>query len=119
MIRPDLNINSTPQALDDLTYAELVDMIEAISDPTTDDELSEVYVQTIEHTMPGAYVTDLIFWPNDWFLDEDMLDVDLASAEIAAYLMAWTDIRLPGSENIQLPEIPESKASGPPRVIRR
>jgi hypothetical protein len=35
-----------------------------------------------------ANPSDLIYWPNEWFQDKDMLHVDLTPEEIAGYLMA-------------------------------
>ena len=117
MIRPDLNPADEPRAVDDLTYDELVAMIAAVCDPDTEEEINRYYVGIIDCTLPGASVSDLIFWPNEWFRDEEMLQVDLSPNEIANYVLAWTEKRLPGSEAIELPAIPESKRSGPPRVI--
>lgn len=117
MIRPEWQSRDEPRAVDDLTYEELVAMITAISDPQTEDEIRAYYINLINCTLPGAQVSDLIFWPNKWFEDERMLHADLTPNEIANYLLAWTETRLPGSEAIHLPTIPDSKRSGPPRVI--
>ncbi len=35
-----------------------------------------------------ANPSDLIYWPDEWFQDKDMLHVDLTPEEIAGYLMA-------------------------------
>lgn len=117
MIWPDFDPSSEPRAVGDLTYAQLVSMVEAIRDPDTDEDIGEFYMETIERTLPGANVSDLIFWPNEWFRDEEMLHADMEASEIAAYLIAWTGKKLPGSEDVRLPTIPVSKRSGPPRAI--
>ncbi len=117
MIRANFNATEEPQAVDDLSYDELVAMIEVICDPDTDEEVSGYYIGLIDCTLPGAEVSELIFWPNSWFRDEAMSSVDLSPPQIANYLLAWTEAILPGAEKIELPPIPTSKRDGPPRVI--
>jgi hypothetical protein len=41
-----------------------------------------------------ANPSDLIYWPDEWFQDKDMLHVDLTPEEIAGYLMAKSGRRL-------------------------
>lgn len=84
-------------------------MIETISEPETDEDFADFYAQLIECTLPGANVMELIFWPNEWFHDKENQEYDLSSSEMANFIMAWTRKRLPGSESIELPEIPSSK----------
>ena len=101
----------------DLTYHEVVDHINWIRDPDVEDDSQVYYLNLVDSSLPGADVSDLIFWPNHWFKDEEMLDVDLSDQEIAGYLMAWTGKRLVGAELIELPIIPTSKCDDPPAVI--
>jgi hypothetical protein len=112
MIRPEFDPKSAPRAIIDLKYDELVEMIDVISDPDTDEETGSYYEGIIELTLPGANVADLILWPHDWFQDETMADVDLSPEEIASYVLAWTEKKLRGSEKIKLPKIPKSKRKG-------
>lgn len=117
MIRSNLNLNEEPRPIPGLRYDELVEMIRVISDPDSDEELQAYYIRVIDITLPGANVSDLIFWPNSWFNDEAMLSIELSEIEIANYILAWTKRRLPGSEDIELPDIPSSKLGGPPNII--
>ena len=119
MIRADLNPENPPHAIEGLTYEELVAMIEVLSDPDADEEVSGYYGELIECTLPGAEVADLILWPSEWFCDPRMAEVDLSSEEIAHYLLAWTGVKVIGTAGIKLPEIPESKRSAPARPPRR
>lgn len=112
MIRPEFDPKSEPRAINDLKYEELVEMIDVISDPDTDEETGSYYERIIELTLPGANVADLILWPDDWFQDEAMADVDLSPEDMANYILAVAGKRLRGSEKITLPEIPKSKRSG-------
>ncbi len=117
MTRPEFDPSAEPLPVKDLSYAELVEMITAIQDPHTGDEVISYYIDLIDCTLLGANVSDLIFWPNLWFRDEEMFDVEFTSEQIANYILAWTDRQLPGSEVITLPTIPPSKKDGPPSVI--
>ncbi len=117
MIRSEFNPKEEPYAVADLTYDELVEMITDVSDPDTDDEVCSYYAGIIECTLPGANLSDLIYWPNEWFNDEAKIDIDLSPTEIANYILAWTERKLEGSEEVTLPAIPASKRSGPPPVI--
>jgi hypothetical protein len=116
--RPEFNPENEPCAIKDLRYEELVGMIRVICDPESDEDLQSFYIEIIDASLPGADVSDLIFWPNIWFKDESKLHIELSVKEIANYVLAWTEKRLPGSENIELPEIPKSKKVGPPNVIQ-
>ena len=91
MIRDEMNPAEDPHAIEDLTYAELVAMIEVICNPSTEVEILEYYLGVIDCTLPSADVSDLIYWPNHWFKDEDMLHVELSPAQMAGYLMSWTE----------------------------
>ena len=112
MIRTDFDVTEDPREFSDLTYEQLIQMIEAISDPETEEEVEGYYVGVIDCTLPGSEVTDLIFWPNEWFRDSQMSEIDLNAQEIANYLLAWSEKRLKGSEKVVFPEIPQSKREG-------
>ena len=90
-------------------------MIEVISEPDTEDEVSGYYGELIECTLPGADVAELIYWPNEWFRNKKKVEIDLSSEEIANYLLAWTGVKVLGAERVELPVIPESKVLGQER----
>ena len=115
MIRPEWNVENATSAIEDLHYDELVAMIEAISEPDTEDEVSAYYGELIERTLPGADVAELVLWPNEWFRDSKKNEIDLSSQEIANYLLAWTGVKILGSNEIELPEIPKSKLAAQER----
>jgi hypothetical protein len=92
-------------------------MIETICDPDTEEEISGYCMGLIDCTLPGANVSDLIFWPDEWFRDESKLNVDLSPIDVANYVLAWTERRLSGDEAVVFPTIPDSNRPGPQRVI--
>lgn len=111
------NASKEQAAWVDLTYQEVVNHINWIRDPFTEEDAQIYYIGLIDSIFPGSNVDDLIFWPNQWFKDEGMLQVELSDEEVAQYLMAWTRKRLVGAESIVLPSIPATKADTPPPVI--
>lgn len=106
---PPLDPKAIPEPYPGLTYEELVAIIDAVLETEMSDDDVSFYLQTVELTLPGADVEELLFWPDQWFRDESMSEVDLNEFQIANYLLAWTRRMLPGSERITLPEIPTSK----------
>ena len=88
----------------DLTYQEAVDYLERILDPATEDDFRIYFLNLLDSTFPGAEVSDLIYWPDYWFNDEDMLHVELSNETIVQYLMAWTGKRLIGAGKVELPK---------------
>lgn len=106
---PSLDPNATPEPYPGLTYEELVAIVEAVLETEMSDDHVSFYLETIELTLPGANVEELLFWPGEWFCDDSMDEADLNEFQIANYLLAWTRRMLPGSERIELPEIPEAK----------
>lgn len=46
--------------------------------------------------------SDLIYWPDSWFQNPEMLHVDLSAEEIAGYLMARSERRLIDAPDIAL-----------------
>lgn len=83
----------------DFTWDELIQTINCVCDPKSKESEQHFALSLLEknfHSNPS----DLIFWPNDWFQDPDMLDVELSTEEIAGYLMARS-----GRQLIDAPEI--------------
>lgn len=100
-----------------LSYQEAVDHIRWIRDPETEEDFQIYYLDLVDSTFPGANVSDLIFSPDIWFRDDEMLHAEFSDEELAEYLMAWTGKRLAGAEAIDLPVIPDSKSGDSTAVI--
>ena len=57
----------------------------------------------LETNFPEANASDLIFWPNEWFGEPDMLQVDMTAPQIIGYLMGKSSRQLPDAPPIDLP----------------
>lgn len=94
----------TPALVPDLTYSELRDVLEGVRSAALLESEDHYYIGWLETNLPGANVSDLIYWPNEWFADEAMFHVDLTADQILAYAMARSGRRIPGApENVPLP----------------
>ncbi|MGM0936020.1 MAG: hypothetical protein ACQEWL_05295 [Pseudomonadota bacterium] len=85
--------------IDDLTYEELIAIIEFICN-AEGNESEQSYTLDLLEINFDANPLDLIYWPNEWFNDEDV--DDLSFEEIAAYLMHRSQRILPDSPKIIL-----------------
>ncbi|EAV3188097.1 hypothetical protein E1B13_24185 [Salmonella enterica subsp. enterica] len=86
---------------EDFTWDELVQTIKCVSDPKSKESEQNFALSLLEknfHSNPS----DLIFWPNHWFKNPDMLHVDLSTEEIAGYLMARSGRQLVDAPKIDL-----------------
>ncbi|HBS5676877.1 hypothetical protein [Klebsiella sp. 141240] len=87
--------------LADLTWYELVQIISFVCNAEGKESEQSYALGLLEKNF-DANPSDLIYWPNEWFQDEDMLHVDLTYEEIAAYLMAKSGRRLSDAPQIEL-----------------
>ncbi|ESL21023.1 hypothetical protein MLQ87_13865 [Escherichia coli] len=83
----------------DFTWKELVQTINCVCDPKSKESEQNFALSLLERNFHGN-PSDLIFWPDEWFQDPDMLDVELSAEEIACYLMVRS-----GRQLVDAPEI--------------
>jgi hypothetical protein len=94
----------TPAFVPDLTYTELRDALEGVLSAVLSEAEQGYCIGWLETNLPGANVSDLIYWPNEWFADEAMFHIELTADQILAYAMARSGRRIPGApENVPLP----------------
>ncbi|EFA3963167.1 hypothetical protein E2P50_20905, partial [Escherichia coli] len=70
---------------EDFTWEELVQTISCVCDQKSNESEKIFALLLLEKNFHGN-PSDLIFWPDEWFQDPDMLDVELSVEEIACYL---------------------------------
>ncbi|ATM90233.1 TPA: hypothetical protein QHR59_000457 [Klebsiella aerogenes] len=87
--------------LADLNWHELVQIISFLCNAEGKESEQSYALGLLEKNF-DANPSDLIYWPNEWFQNEDMLHVDLTSEEIAAYLMAKSGRHLSDAPQIKL-----------------
>lgn len=84
---------------EDFTWDELVQTINCVCSAEGKESEQNIALSLLIENFHGN-PSDLIFWPNHWFQDPDMLHVDMTTEEIAGYLMARS-----GRQLIDVPEI--------------
>lgn len=93
---------------EDFTWDELVQTINCVCDPRSKESEQNFALSLLKKNFHGN-PSDLIFWPDHWFKNPDMLHVELTSEEIAGYLMARSSRLLADAPEIYL-EYPISVA---------
>ena len=85
----------------DLSWDELIQIIQFVCQAEGKESEQSYALGLLEKNF-DANPSDLIYWPNEWFQDKDMLHVDLTPEEIAGYLMAKSGRRLSDAPHIEL-----------------
>ncbi|MCK9814960.1 hypothetical protein M1B35_12690 [Pseudomonas sp. MAFF 302046] len=88
--------------VDDLSFEEACALARFVSHSEGDDSDVHYALKLLEINFANAEASDLIFWPDDWFNDPDLLDVELTPQEIVGYLMAKSGRRLADAPPITL-----------------
>ncbi|WBL72824.1 hypothetical protein [Serratia liquefaciens] len=86
---------------EDFTWDELVQTITCVCDVKAKESEQNFALSLLEENFHGN-PSDLIFWPNHWFQNPDMLHVELTFEEIAGYLMARSGRKLADAPEIKL-----------------
>lgn len=85
----------------DFTWGELLQTIDFACDASSTESEQDFAISLLEENFNGN-LSDLLFWPNEWFQNPDMLHVSLTTEEIAGYLMARSGRQLPDAPEIEL-----------------
>ncbi|MBW8354077.1 MULTISPECIES: hypothetical protein [Pseudomonas] len=97
--------------VDDLSFDEACAVADFICQCEGTESDTDYALGLLETNFPEANASDLIFWPNAWFDDEDLLHIELSSAQIIGYLMAKSSRPLQDAPPITLPyAIPQNRS---------
>ncbi len=92
-----------PSFVADLTYAELREVLTAVSGDLPEADLS-FYLRWLDANLPDANMTELIFRPDRWFKNDNLFHAAMTYDQLLAYAMAKSGRRIPGApENVSLP----------------
>jgi hypothetical protein len=94
----------------DLTFDEARAVFEAICTAALPEAETFHFIDFLEKNFADADVSDLIYWPNQWFEDESLMQVELSAAQMAGYAMRRSGRSLsgtPGDLDLPYPD-PES-----------
>ena len=85
----------------DFSWDELIQTINCLLDAQAKESEQNAALFLLEKNFDGN-PSDLIFWPDTWFQNPDMLHVELTTEEIAGYLMARSGRKLTDAPEIEL-----------------
>lgn len=102
-----------PRRFDDVTFAELVDVVRAVSEVAVSAAETDHLLTALDLNLPGAGISDLIFWPDRWFGDRGG-DYELTPKQIVRYALLRSRREVPGCpDRPPLPYPPPPPSGGP------
>lgn len=90
-------LNPPPTYLEDLKYPEALAVLESITSAELEGSERSYYLIWLEDQFPESNMSDLIYWPDEWFGDPALFrdeggrfrpEAELSSDQILAYAMA-------------------------------
>jgi hypothetical protein len=94
----------------DLQYSELLEVIQSVIEGDVDEAELGHFLGWLEAQFPGSSVSDLIYWPDQWFGSKEALAYEFTTAQIARALMDCSGRVLPAAPAVSLPfEVPKKK----------
>ncbi|EDR51077.1 hypothetical protein [Yersinia pestis] len=88
--------------IEDFQYIESIELVNVIAQAEGTEPDIHYAVDLLDKNFPDGDASDLIFWPNYWFQDENMLHIELTPEETVGYLMALSGRTLQGAPEIEL-----------------
>ncbi|NTZ40993.1 hypothetical protein EXW94_25685 [Enterobacter sp. JMULE2] len=88
---------------EDLSFREAKQIIEFISTAEGNEALQGYALSLIELNFSEPHASDLFYYPEDWFKNDSMSDVNLTNDEILGYLMKKSGRWLSDAPEIDLP----------------
>lgn len=106
-------LNPEPSLDKDLAYTEALAVLEAVSTAAVSESEISCYLRWLEAQFPDSNMSDLIYWPDEWFDDSSLIrdangafrpESELSNDQILAYAMAKSGRKLPGApKKVSLP----------------
>ncbi|MDX7986370.1 hypothetical protein FE392_03330 [Xenorhabdus sp. 12] len=87
--------------IEDLSFHEAIELINVFFETSNPDPHVYYAKDLLEINFSNINISDLVFWPNDWFQDDE-LDVELTPEEVLGYAMARSGRFLPDAPEIEL-----------------
>jgi hypothetical protein len=102
-------LQPSPKWIADLTYAELRDVYEAVVSVELSESQTSHFLEWLEVNLPNANMSDLIYWPNEWFRDPSALHLELTADQALRYAMLRSGrILADAPQEVELPRpLPE------------
>ncbi|MCE9556115.1 MAG: hypothetical protein K8T91_22430 [Planctomycetes bacterium] len=105
-------LNPEPCLVDDVTYQEVVAIYEFVASAEGKEYETSYYLAWLEAQFPNSNMSDLIYWPDEWFEDASLFrdangafkaESELSTDQTLAYAMAKSQRKLADAPDVALP----------------
>ncbi len=106
-------LNPKPSFDEDVVYSEALAVLEAVGNAAVPESEIHYYLGWLEAQFPDSKMTNLIYWPDEWFGDASLFrdangafkpESSLSNDQILGYAMAKSGRKLPGApKDVALP----------------
>jgi hypothetical protein len=106
-------LSPTPALDGQTTYAEALAVLESIVEADLSEAETGYYLEWLDAQFPASNMSDLIYWPDEWFGSFDLFrekngafkpEAELSNDQMLGYAMARSGRTLPGApQDIDLP----------------
>ncbi len=99
-------LNREPRFDNDVTYSEALAVLDAVRNAAVPESEIQYYLGWLEAQFPGSNMSDLIYWPDEWFGDATLFrypngafkpEAALSNDQILGYAVARSGRKLPGA----------------------
>lgn len=74
-----------------LTYTESLAILDSIGTAEYPEHELDYYLEVLDANFPNGEVSDLLYWPNEWFVNGVDLHVELSNKQIVYCLSCYTN----------------------------
>ena len=106
-------LNPKPSLDKDVIYSEVLAVLNDVAAAELSESENNYYLAWLEAQFPGSNLSDLIYWPDEWFGDAALFrhpngafkpEAELSNEQVLGYAMAKSGRTLPGAPtNVVLP----------------
>ena len=99
-------LNPEPSFDKDVVYYKALAVLDAVASAAVPESEINYYLGWLEAQFPGSNMSDLIYWPDEWFGDASLFrdangafrpEATLSNDQILCYAMAKSSRKLPGA----------------------
>ncbi|MEM6531824.1 MAG: hypothetical protein AAF654_04340 [Myxococcota bacterium] len=91
------------ERIDDLKFSEFVAAMDAVTTGVLDEARLGFVMRMLDANLPGSQLSDLIYWPEEWFSDPAAKDLELTTEQLVVYAAARAQRALPDAPPVELP----------------
>lgn len=103
-------LSPQPRLVPDLTYAEALAVLESVMNAALGEAEHSYFLTWLGAQFPDSNVSDLIYWPAEWFGDRAAFRFKFSSDQLLQALMEYSGRALPDAPVVAIPfDIPKRR----------